>query len=60
MDLRPGAVNLIEEEDRKILAVTQHRTRVDARPAILAEIGVVHEIRGHEVNGALDAFEGAT
>ena len=60
MHLRPRPVDFVEEEDRQILAVAQHRAGIEARPAILADRGVIDEIGRHEVDGSLDALVGPT
>jgi hypothetical protein len=58
MHLRPGAVDLIEEEDRKVFAVLDQRPGIDGRPALGADVGVVDQVVGHQVDRALDARVG--
>ncbi len=60
MHLGAGAVDLVEEEHREVGALLQQWARVDARLAVLAEMGVVDEVRRHQVDGALDTLEGTT
>ena len=59
MHLRARPVDLVEEEHGEVAAVTQHRPGVDARAAVLAEIGVIDEVRGHQVDRAFDPLERA-
>ena len=59
MHLRPGAVDLVEEEDRQVFAVLHQRARVHRGAAIGADVRVVHQIAGHQVDGAFDARIGA-
>ena len=57
--LRAGAIDLVEEEHRELRAVLEERTGIDARLSLLADVRVVDEIVGHEVDGALDPLVGA-
>jgi hypothetical protein len=59
MHLRARAVDLVEEEDRQRRAVAEDGTRLDPGPAVLAQVGVIDEVGGHEVDGALDTLVGA-
>ena len=44
MHLRAGAVDLVEEEDRELLAVRDQRAGLDRRPAVGADVGVVDQV----------------
>ena len=54
--LRQGTVDLVEEEDGKLPTMPQHRARIEARPAVLADRGVIDEVRRHQVDRPLDAL----
>lgn len=57
VNLGPRAIDFVEEEDRKIRAVLQNRSWLDARPAVLGNVGVIDHVGGHQVDRALDALK---
>ena len=57
LHLGPRTVDLVEEEGAEPLAVPQQRAGLDARPAIGVDVGVIDQVAGHHVHGALDALE---
>ena len=57
VNLRPGPVDLVEEEDGKVGAMLEQRTGFDAWLAVPGDVGVVEEIARHQVDGAFDALE---
>ena len=59
MDLRTSPVDLIEKENRQRRRQTQQFRGVDARPAILAKVGVIKYVARHHVDRAFDTGEGA-
>jgi len=56
MHLRSSAVDLVEEEYRQVFAAFEQWPGQHAWAAVVAELRVVNEIRGHQVDGALDAL----
>ena len=56
MHLRPGQVSFVENERGQRLAMFQQRPGRDLRFTICIDIGVVHEVAWHEIDGALDAL----
>ena len=57
--LRPRAIDLVEEEDRELLAVADQRPGLDRRAAVGVDVRVVDEVGRHQVDRALDARERA-
>jgi hypothetical protein len=60
LNLRAGAVDLVEEECRQLLAVPEQGAGLNARPAFGVHVGVIDEIAGHQIDSALDALEIST
>src|SRR3569833_57887 len=60
LDLRPRAVDLVEEESNETLAMAKQRARLDARRAFCIDIRVIYEVSGHEVDRAFNTLEVAT
>ncbi len=54
--LRARAVDLVEEEDGEVAAVADDGPRLDARASVLADVGVIDHVGGHEVDRAFDTL----
>ena len=57
MHLRAGAVDLVEEEYRKLFAVLDQRPALDRRAPFSADVRVVDQVARHQVDRAFDARE---
>src|SRR5450756_2739546 len=57
LDLRPRAIYLVEEERHEPFAVAKEWSGFDTRLSFRIDVGVVDEVSGHEIDGALDSFE---
>ncbi len=55
VDLRPGAVDFVEEKRAEVFPVLQQRPRQDAGLGVLVQVGVIHQVMGHQIDRAFDA-----
>ena len=59
VDLRPGAVDLVEEEHGEVGPVPEQRPGLHPRLTVPSEPGIVEKVARHEIDGAFDPLERA-